>query len=794
MVAFRDGQIFIDETPVFILSGEMHYFRQPKENWQHLIDEAKEMGLNCISSYVPWILHEEKEGDYCFEDTLDLGAFIDLCKENGLYFFVRPGPYIMAEMKKEGIPYWVAKKHPDAVPVGFDGEQRPCNNIDYLNPGYLQECRKWYEKVMEIIVPRLQCNGGNIIGIQLDNEIGMLNWVTNHPLLNDHVLEMLEQYLAEHYEQQELEQRYPFWTRERSERFAAMRSPEESYAVEFHLDFGKFMRKYYAQYVRELKSYAEEFGVRDTPFFINIHGTGSSRIFDFPLGISQLYEAYNQGDGLISGTDVYLGEPTEGKYQDLYVINAWTDAMNKKGNPLTSIEFECSDAPYCSLNGMRFHPSATSHKMLMCLSQNARMLSFYVFSGGENYFLRYPEEDGNGRMAFTSELHGFNAPVQPDGTRNYSFRYIADTAKTIHALNKLIASSRQVLDPVSLAFIPDYFLTEAQYPKSNRTAEIYENLKRLRCEGQIDNIVRALLGHHISFGGLDIQNEEIPQDKILVVLSARYMAADVQKKLADFAQSGGKILLYGEVPEYDMEGRTCTVLKNLMNLQETYYVKHTGPVYYPSMQACNEMQGIAPMQCGDYVQAFRKDQDAILELYGSGKMCGMIRHIGKGIICAVTGDYPSQMQFWGRVFEKLGIQPHLKIDYYRQGIYAAQTESPDGQKLLYLMNLDCVEKKITVAVSGETVFEDFVLTDKMSLILPLGVKTPAAMVKKSTAEIVEMDESSITFRCSQPKDMIVLSSGREVLPGIDCEIRKMDGDTILYFSERPGREVCVKFV
>ena len=84
MVAFRDGQIFIDETPVFILSGEMHYFRQPKENWQHLIDEAKEMGLNCISSYVPWILHEEKEGDYCFEDTLDLGAFIDLCKENGL--------------------------------------------------------------------------------------------------------------------------------------------------------------------------------------------------------------------------------------------------------------------------------------------------------------------------------------------------------------------------------------------------------------------------------------------------------------------------------------------------------------------------------------------------------------------------------------------------------------------------------------------------------------------------------------------------------------------------------------
>jgi len=112
MVTFKEKQIFIDGKPVFLLSGELHYFRQPRENWQHLLDEAKAMGLNCISSYVPWILHEETEGNYCFEDRLDLGAFIDLCNENGLYFFVRPGPFIMAEMKNEGIPYWVAKNIP----------------------------------------------------------------------------------------------------------------------------------------------------------------------------------------------------------------------------------------------------------------------------------------------------------------------------------------------------------------------------------------------------------------------------------------------------------------------------------------------------------------------------------------------------------------------------------------------------------------------------------------------------------------------------------------------------------
>ncbi len=793
MVTFKDKQIFIDGKPTFILSGELHYFRQPKENWQHLIDEAKEMGLNCIASYVPWILHEETEEEYCFEDQLDLGAFIDLCQENGLHFFVRPGPYIMAEIKKEGIPYWVGKKHPDAIPLGFDGAQKPCNTIDYLHPGYLAECRKWYHKVMEIIVPRLQCNGGNIIGVQLDNEIGMLNWVTNHPALNDNVLRFMTEYLASRYNRAELISRYPFWKQNETEKFAAMRSPKESYSLEFHQDFGRFMRYYYARYVKELKNYAEESGVHDTPFFINIHGTGEARIFDFPLGISQLYEAYNQDEGLISGTDVYLGEPTEGKYQDLYVINAMTDVMNKRENPLTSIEFECSDAPYCSLNGMRYHPSATSHKMLMCLSQNARMLSFYVFSGGENYLLSHPENDGNGRIAFTSELHGFNAPVQPDGTRNYSFQNIADTAKSIHALNELIGSSKQVLDNVSMAFIPDYFLTEAIYPQSVKMEALSQNLKRLRCAGQIDKIGRALLGHHISFNAADIQHDEIVPDKVLVVLSARYMAADLQQKLVDFVNKGGKLLLYGEVPEFDMEATPCTILMKTLGLKDPVYLDSLQPVYFLSMGACGSLAGIAPMQCGQFAQVFHKDESAILEVCQSDQMCGMVKTVGLGMICAVTGDYPAQMEFWERVFDILGVHRSLSAKYYRQGIYLAQTVSADGQKLVYIMNLDCIDKNVAIKLNEELLFDNFILGHKNSLILPVNVKTPPATVVKSTAEITGMDESSITFRLSQPVDTIYLSTDRAIVPETAYEIVKEENYTVLSVVKKEKQEICVRF-
>lgn len=789
MVYFQEKKIYINGKTVFLLSGEVHYFRLARENWQSILDEAKEEGLNCISSYVPWILHEEKEGEYDFEDNLNLGAFIDLCETNGFLFFVRPGPFIMSEMKKEGIPYWVAEKHPDALPVGFDGERRESNTLDYLNPGYLDECRKWYQKVMQIIVPRLHCNGGNIIGIQLDNEIGMLNWVSNYPVLNDGVLNRMRSWLEERYGEAERKERYPFWNE--ADFAEKLRTPEESYTAEFHLDFGMFMRDYYAEYIRTLKEYATECGVRDTPLFINIHGTGDARIYDFPLGISQLYKGYNENEGLISGTDVYLGEPTEGKYQDLYVINAITDCMNKKGNPLTSIEFECNDAPYCSLSGMRYHPTATSHKMLMCLSQNARMLNFYVFNGGVNRMLKYPKNDGDGRSSFTGELHGWNAPVQPDGTRNYSFAHIAHTAKTIHALNELIGDSRQVTDAVSLAYIPDYFLTEAVYEKSEKMQRIANNLKRFRCQWQIDNIARAMLDQHIQFDAVDIQNGEPEKGKVLVVLSARYMARDVQQKLVDFLEAGGRVLLYGEVPEYDMEEHPCTVLKDALYLGVPVYRQSFQPSYFASMTTCGSFAGTTTSQPVSFTQCFPKDGSEILESYEKD-MCGFIKKVKTGKICAITGKYPADKRFWTKVFAEMDLHPGIEIDYYRDGIYAARTSNGKGQELLYLINLDCEDKVIDVKVDGTLIWKNFELGQKASLLLPRKVDVSGVTVVKSTAEITGVEENEIHFTLTQTEDEIWLQTMREVLPGDGYTVTVDGVVTVVRSQYGRNKEIVIK--
>ncbi|MBP3041901.1 beta-galactosidase, partial [Bacillaceae bacterium Marseille-Q3522] len=189
MIELKERQIIIDGKPQLIMSGEIHYFRLNKENWLDRIMKLKNAGCNTVASYVPWLCHEPIEGRVDLEGKtrpeLDLGAFIDLCMEQGLMFILRPGPFIMAELKNEGIPHWIYNKYPNACQVGWDNKGTTTAALNYLHTGFLQETKKWYKTLMDVVLSRLHCNGGNIIAIQLDNEIGMLQWVSNSPDLTD---------------------------------------------------------------------------------------------------------------------------------------------------------------------------------------------------------------------------------------------------------------------------------------------------------------------------------------------------------------------------------------------------------------------------------------------------------------------------------------------------------------------------------------------------------------------------------------------------------------------------------
>ncbi|MBN1818857.1 MAG: beta-galactosidase [Sedimentisphaerales bacterium] len=157
----RDGEFFIDGKPILLVSGEMHFCRVLPEDWDTRLKQAKAMGLNTVSLYLFWNLCEPREGEFDFTGMTDVRRMLRLCRENGLWAILRPGPYCCAEFEYGGIPWWTAK-YPEV----------PIRSTD---PQWLRWSRRYIEQVYAQVGDLQVTHGGPLLMVQMDNEHGMIS-------------------------------------------------------------------------------------------------------------------------------------------------------------------------------------------------------------------------------------------------------------------------------------------------------------------------------------------------------------------------------------------------------------------------------------------------------------------------------------------------------------------------------------------------------------------------------------------------------------------------------------------
>ena len=329
MIETKKSQIFINGESKLLLSGEIHYYRLKKKNWQKALDNLKEAGCNAVATYIPWLIHEYKENDFDFDgryhEENDLISFLKLVKENDLFLIARPGPFVMSEMKNEGIPYWVFDKDSEILPKTWDNRVTYNKTCDYLNPTYLECCKHWYSNIIPLLAQYEISKGGNMVILQLDNEVGMLSWVCNCPDLTPTVCDDFVKYLERKYTYEEILTRY-----KEIPSMSLLRSPNEEIALNYHYDLGLYMRERTVKYFDELKSYAQEYGITDTPLAFNIHGSGGHRAKGYPIGISQLYDVFKSNNNYLPGSDMYIGDIDLGNFQDIYLANMFARCISNE--------------------------------------------------------------------------------------------------------------------------------------------------------------------------------------------------------------------------------------------------------------------------------------------------------------------------------------------------------------------------------------------------------------------------------------------------------------------------------
>jgi beta-galactosidase len=155
---WQGEHFLLDGKPFQIISGDMHYARVPRAYWRDRMRKMKAMGLNTLTTYVFWNLHEPRPGRFDFTGNLDLAAYVRMAQEEGLWVIVRPGPYVCTEWEFGGFPAWLLAT--------------PDMKVRSADPRFLKAAAGYMREVGRQLAPLQITRGGPVIMVQVENEYG----------------------------------------------------------------------------------------------------------------------------------------------------------------------------------------------------------------------------------------------------------------------------------------------------------------------------------------------------------------------------------------------------------------------------------------------------------------------------------------------------------------------------------------------------------------------------------------------------------------------------------------------
>ena len=175
-VSYDGRALLIDGERRLLAAGSIHYARSTPEMWPVLMGRAKEAGIDVITTYVFWNLHEVSHDDstgavvYDFSTgRRNLSAFLEAASSAGLYVFVRLGPFACAEWTYGGIPTRLR-----GLTSNYSSSYSSAPRVTFRSwdPAWRREMAAFVTRTVQEIRPYLAVHGGPVVMLQPENEYG----------------------------------------------------------------------------------------------------------------------------------------------------------------------------------------------------------------------------------------------------------------------------------------------------------------------------------------------------------------------------------------------------------------------------------------------------------------------------------------------------------------------------------------------------------------------------------------------------------------------------------------------
>jgi len=679
-VSVKDRRFLLDNKDFFIYSGEVHYFRIDPEDWADRLKKAKELGFNTIASYTPWGWHEYEEGKFDFTGKThprrNLLRFLKEVEKAGLYFIARIGPVSNGEMCGEGVPMWLFDNYPDLRAKNADGTFFHHGKlVSFHHPKYLEYVDKWYHQIGPIVEKRQYTHGGNIILVQLCNEIAMINWIARQPDYDPSATKNYREYLKKAYANVgELNQTYK--TSFSSFEDIDQPTPQEpNVSFQRYLDWHQAYRHHYATYYQKLAAMAHKQKINvpiqaNIPHFYDYDTRGRGHYSPMTTTLFKEYTAYN--GPVIFGGAYQIRRLDYDNCQDIPFTTEMVRMISHKDVPLVCAELQSGimrDYP-------RLYPQDVRLNLKTSTASGLNGLNCYMLCGGDN-------PPGVGHFG---PYHEWQAPIDSKGRMKPHAEPLHEFGKWVETFGHMVSQTEKVSD-FTFGFYPPYYETDFL------PGELNDRLLNMRNRLFYDGLVRLSHLANYSYDAADLQKsslQDLLKKPILCVFSLDIMDEDTQLKLAQYVKKGGKLILNPALPVKNLSMQPCSALLNELGVE-------IDSVTWDRFAKIGKYEATLHSE----MYTFKKGNYQVFAKSLNGKPCGIIKKVGKGQVLILGGglthEFDYHIDIVRKMFEAFGLKPSIRLS--NPDLLATLRKGKNGA-LLFIFNYHDVDHSTRVEMDG----------------------------------------------------------------------------------------------
>lgn len=532
----------------FLVTAEFPYYRLRPEDWPERLDMVKAVGINILTFYIPWNIHEPLSGKLDFDGRTrpqnNLTLFLSLLRKREMYAIVKPGPFICAEVRHGGIPDWVTSLYPDIVMrsssgdiVGFrqDGLPLPA----YLNPDYVLQVKNWYDMLSETVIVPNQYPNGPMIAVQIENEIpystielaSPFSWgysVSTVSLYRKWLKEKYH-YIAE-YNLKHIPQitdfkdinppaRCPKWSLSGAKAWLT------------YQDWAQFKSFYTVEVLKTYSSILRDSGVT-LPFYHDIVILDD----ESPVNYDEMKRA------MYIGPNYWLpSNPMDDEQSYFYALQRILIA-NSVNNGYSYVP----EMNWGWESGQKYDFLAR------CLLHELSGFNVYPIVDAANAGTL-----NGARYSNNPEPYPGSAPIDVNGIPSDAYYYLKRLMTFLKAIDLRFSQSCKSAE-IAVGYYPPYNYPRAYTFWTNEPISAFKEVFKEEIDENksLFYIIKTFSNHNVSFTVVNLNHailEDLQQYRILLIQSYKYMDRTTLVKLLDYANNGGILLMGPEFPSLDID-------------------------------------------------------------------------------------------------------------------------------------------------------------------------------------------------------------------------------------------------